>query len=104
MRAGESAHGPPPPRVLPGFDAVYATRFKCDRKRIVDYPNLSGLLHDIYQMPGVAETVHMDQIRHYYFHSHPTINQHGTVSIGPVRDFNAPHDRERLGKREIRST
>ncbi len=86
------------------FDAVYATHFKCDRKRIVDYPNLNGLLRDIYQIPGVAETVHMDHIRQHYFRSHPTINPYGIVPIGPVLDFSAPHDRERLGKREIRGT
>ena len=86
------------------FDAVYVTHFKCDRKRIVDYPNLNGLLHDIAQMPGVAATVHMDHIRQHYFRSHPTINPYGIVPIGPILDFSAPHDRERLGKREIRGT
>ncbi|KIQ96995.1 glutathione S-transferase family protein [Lysobacter sp. A03] len=84
------------------FDAVYVTHFKCDRKRIADYPNLTGFLRDIHQMPGVAETVHMDHIRHHYFRSHPTINPYGIVSIGPELGFSAPHDRERLGKREIR--
>ncbi len=86
------------------FDAVYATHFKCDRKRIADYPNLNGLLHDIYQIPGVAETVHMDHIRQHYFGSHPTINPYGIVPIGPALDFGAPHDRERLGKRKVRGT
>ncbi len=86
------------------FDAVYVTHFKCDRKRIVDYPNLNGLLRDIYQMPGVAETVHMDHIRQHYFRSHPTINPYGIVPIGPVLDFSAAHGRERLGKREIRGS
>lgn len=84
------------------FDAVYVTHFKCDRKRIADYPNLSGLLRDIYQMPGVADTVHMDHIRNHYFRSHPTVNPHGIVSIGPVQDFTAPHGRERLGRRIVR--
>ncbi|HET6588173.1 MAG TPA: glutathione S-transferase C-terminal domain-containing protein, partial [Oleiagrimonas sp.] len=79
------------------FDAVYSTHFKCDRKRIVDYPNLHGLLCDIYQMPGVAGTVHMDHIRRHYFGSHPTINPYGIISIGPVPDFDAPHNRERFG-------
>ncbi len=83
------------------FDAVYVTHFKCDRKRIADYPNLNGLLRDIYQMPGVAETVHMDHIRNHYFRSHPTINPYGILSIGPEQDFTAPHDRERLGQRII---
>lgn len=83
------------------FDPVYATHFKCDRKRITDYPNLQGLLREIYQMPGVAETVHMDHIRTHYFRSHPTINPYGIISIGPEQDLAAPHGRERLGPREI---
>ncbi len=86
------------------FDAVYVTHFKCDRKRIADYPNLNGLLHDIYQLPGVAGTVHMDHIRHHYFRSHPTINPLGIVPIGPVLDFSTRHDRQRLGQRVIRGT
>jgi putative glutathione S-transferase len=84
------------------FDAVYVTHFKCDRKRIADYPNLDGLLRDIYQMPGVADTVHMDHIRNHYFRSHPTINPYGIISIGPELDFAAPHGRDRLGERKIR--
>jgi putative glutathione S-transferase len=84
------------------FDAVYATHFKCDRKRINDYPNLEGLLRDIYQRPGVAGTVWMDHIRHHYFRSHKTINPHGVISIGPILAFDAPHDRDRLGRCEIR--
>lgn len=84
------------------FDAVYMTHFKCDRKRISDYPNLSGLLRDIYQMPGVAPTVDMAHIRHHYFRSHPTVNPHGIIPIGPELDFSAAHGRERLGEREIR--
>lgn len=84
------------------FDAVYVTHFKCDRKRISDYPNLNGLLRDIYQMPGVAETVHLDHIRHHYFCSHRNINPLGIIPIGPLPDFGAAHSRERLGKREIR--
>lgn len=81
------------------FDAVYVTHFKCDRKRIADYPNLNGLLREIYQLPGVAETVHMDHIRHHYFRSHPTVNPHGIISIGPALDFTAPHGRDRLEAR-----
>lgn len=79
------------------FDAVYVTHFKCDRKRIADYPNLSGLLRDIYQLPGVAGTVHMDHIRHHYFRSHPTINPHGIISTGPQQDFTTTHGRDRFG-------
>lgn len=85
------------------FDAVYVTHFKCDHKRIADYPNLFGFLRDIYQMPGVAKTVRMDHIRHHYFRSHPTVNPYGIVSIGPDLDFTAPHGRERLGKESVRS-
>ncbi|MFA5522594.1 MAG: glutathione S-transferase family protein [Castellaniella sp.] len=84
------------------FDAVYVTHFKCDRKRIADYPGLSGLLRDICQMPGVADTVHMDHIRNHYFRSHPTINPYGIVPIGPQQDFSAAHGREQLGGRIIR--
>jgi putative glutathione S-transferase len=84
------------------FDAVYVTHFKCDRKRIADYPNLDGLLRDIYQMPSVAATAHMDHIRNHYFRSHPTINPHGIVSIGPVQDLSALHGGERLGQRVVR--
>ena len=83
------------------FDPVYVTHFKCDRQRISDYPNLQGLLKDIYQLPGVAETVNLAHIRHHYFRSHPTINPHGIISIGPQLDWNSPHGREPLGKREI---
>lgn len=79
------------------FDAVYVTHFKCDRKRIADYPSLSGLLCDIYQLPGVAGTVHMDHIRHHYFRSHPTINPHGIISTGPQQDFTTTHGRDRFG-------
>ncbi|HBC18643.1 MAG TPA: glutathione-dependent reductase, partial [Alcanivorax sp.] len=56
------------------FDPVYVTHFKCDRKRIADYPNLNGFLKEIYQLPGVAETVNMAHIRPPYFRSHPTVN------------------------------
>ena len=86
------------------FDAVYATHFKCDKKRIADYPNLSGLLRELYQMPGVADTVHMDHIRHHYFKSHRMINPNGILSIGPDLDFTAPHHRDRLGPGHIRNS
>ena len=75
------------------FDPVYHGHFKCNRARIVDYPNLWGYVHDLYQMPGVAATVHMDHItRHYYF-SHDSINPSRIVPVGPVLDFNSPHQR-----------
>ena len=76
------------------FDQVYVTHFKCDRQRISDYLNLYGFLRDIYQMPGIAETVDFGHIRHHYFCSHKTINPTGIISIGPLQDLNEPHGRE----------
>jgi len=78
------------------FDPVYVQHFKCDRKRIADYPALSNYLRDIYQLSGVAETCDLDHIRHHYYRSHPTINPHGIISYGPEFDLMAPHGRERL--------
>ncbi|MCC4265237.1 glutathione S-transferase family protein [Oceanimonas baumannii] len=75
------------------FDAVYHTHFKCDRHRISDYPNLYGFLRDLYQQPGVADTLNMAHIRHHYFRSHDTINPHGIISIGPQQDWWQAHDR-----------
>lgn len=83
---------------LARFDYVYVTHFKCDKKRIMDYPNLYAYLRDIYQIPGVAETVSMDHIRHHYFCSHPTINPNGIVSVGPSEDWNESHGRDKLVK------
>ncbi|MGP9803239.1 glutathione S-transferase family protein [Paracoccus sp. NSM] len=75
------------------FDAVYHTHFKCNRRRIVDYPNLWGWARALYQWPGVADTVHFDHItRHYYF-SHDMINPHRIIPIGPRPDWTAPHRR-----------
>lgn len=76
------------------FDQVYVTHFKCDRQRISDYLNLYGFMRDIYQMPGIAETVDFGHIRHHYFCSHKTINPTGIISIGPEQDLNEPHGRD----------
>lgn len=76
------------------FDPVYVTHFKCDKRRISDYFNLSGFLRDIYQLPGVAETLDLAHIRHHYYRSHHTINPHGIISIGPSQDLTTPHGRE----------
>ncbi|MDN5873464.1 MAG: glutathione S-transferase family protein, partial [Sinobacteraceae bacterium] len=84
------------------FDAVYVTHFKCDRKRIADYPALTGFMRDIYQLPGVAQSLRLDHIRNHYFRSHPTINPYGIISIGPEPAFDKTHDRACLGEREIR--
>src|SRR5690606_22560937 len=82
------------------FDAVYFGHFKCNVRRIVDYPNLSNYLRDLYQVPGVAETVNIDHIKTHYYASHRHINPTGIVPVGPVLDFNAPHDRDRFGRDE----
>mgnify|MGYP001014272103 CR=1 FL=1 len=75
------------------FDSVYHTHFKCNRRRIVDYPNLWGWARELYQWPGVAATVRPDHyVRHYYY-SHDTINPHRIIPIGPDEDWTAPHGR-----------
>ena len=78
------------------FDPVYVGHFKCNRQRIADYPKLSNYLRDIYQMPGIAETVNHYHIKQHYYGSHETINPHLVVPLGPVTDFDAPHDRDCL--------
>jgi putative glutathione S-transferase len=78
------------------FDAVYHGHFKCNLRRIGDYPNLSNYLRDLYQVPGVAETVNLDHIKHHYYGSQRHINPTGIVPLGPELDFTAPHDRARL--------
>ena len=79
------------------FDAVYFSHFKCNLRRIADYPNLSNYLRDLYQVPGVAETVNIDHIKRHYYMSMLHINPTGIVPLGPALDFAAKHDRGRLG-------
>ncbi len=78
------------------FDAVYVGHFKCNLRRIADYPHLSNYLRELYQVPGVAETVNMDHIKTHYYGSHKTINPTGVIPKGPELDFMRPHDRARL--------
>ncbi len=78
------------------FDPVYVTHFKCDRRRISDYPNLMNYVRDLYQTPGVAGTVNLAHIRNHYFRSHPTINKYGILPIGPEVTLDQPHDRDRF--------
>ncbi len=78
------------------FDAVYFGHFKCNLRRIIDYPNLSNYLRDLYQTPGVGSTVDIDQIKRHYYGSHRNINPTGIVPLGPALDFTAPHDRGRF--------
>lgn len=78
------------------FDAVYYSHFKCNVRRIGDYPNLSNYLRELYQVPGIAETVNMEHIKRHYYGSQRQVNPTGIVPIGPLLDFNAPHDRGRF--------
>lgn len=75
------------------FDPVYHLHFKCNRKRIVDYPNLWAYTRELYQVPGVAETVNFKHIVDHYHRSHTSINPHGIVPINPVIDYMEPHGR-----------
>jgi putative glutathione S-transferase len=77
------------------FDAVYVGHFKTNLRRIVDYPNLWAYTRELYQVPGVRGTVNMHHIKHHYYGSHESINPTRIVPVGPVVDFDAPHDRER---------
>jgi putative glutathione S-transferase len=79
------------------FDAVYYSHFKCNWRHIYEYPNLSNYLRDLYQVPGVAETVSLAQIKHHYYWSQRHVNPTGIVPLGPQLDFAAPHDRARFG-------
>ncbi len=81
---------------LARFDAVYHLHFKCNRRRLIDYPNLWGYARELYQWPGVAETIHFDHIVRHYHYSHETINPHRIIPINPVIDWMAPHGREAL--------
>ena len=78
------------------FDAVYVGHFKCNIRRIVDYPNLWGYLRDLYQVPGIAETVNIEHIKAHYYTSHANINPTRIIPVGPLLDFNEPHDRTRF--------
>ena len=82
------------------FDLVYHTHFKCNRARIVDYPNIWGYLRELYQFPGVADTVHTDHFVRHYHYSHDTINPNRIIPINPRPDFAAPHGRGLLSAAE----
>jgi glutathionyl-hydroquinone reductase len=79
------------------FDTVYYSHFKCNLRRIADYANLWNYTRDLYQMPGIAETVSIDHIKRHYYGSQRQVNPTGIVPIGPTIDFTAPHDRKRFG-------
>ncbi|MHA6576335.1 glutathione S-transferase family protein [Pseudomonas sp. AN3A02] len=83
------------------FDAVYYSHFKCNLRRIADYPNLSNWLRELYQWPGIAETVDFAHIKGHYYASHRTINPTGIVPKGPLQAFDAAHDRDRLSGKGV---
>lgn len=80
------------------FDAVYVGHFKCNIQRIADYPHLAAYTRELYQWPGIAETINFQHIKHHYYESHPTVNPTGVVPMGPKQDFSAPHGREVIGQ------
>jgi putative glutathione S-transferase len=79
------------------FDAVYYSHFKCNWRHVYEYPNLGNYVRDLYQQPGVAETVSLAQIKRHYYGSQRQVNPTGIVPLGPQLDFSAPHDRARFG-------
>lgn len=76
------------------FDPVYHTHFKCNLRRLIDYPSLWAYTRDLLQQPGIAETFHLDHVKNHYYRSHPTINPSRLVPLGPVIDYTQPHGRE----------
>ena len=79
------------------FDPVYHGHFKCNLRRLIDYPNLAAYLRDLYQQPGIAETVNFDHIKRHYYVTHDDINPTGIVPAGPIQDLLAAHGRDRIG-------
>ncbi|EDM78928.1 glutathione S-transferase-like protein [Plesiocystis pacifica SIR-1] len=79
------------------FDLVYHTHFKCNRRRVVDYPNLWGFVRELYQLPAVATTCNFEHIRRHYFGSHRSINPRGIVAHGPQLELDGPHGRDAVG-------
>ena len=75
------------------FDAVYYGHFKCNLRRIADFPNLWGYTRELYQLPGIAATVELDEIKRHYYYTHPSINPSRIVPLGPQIDFEQPHGR-----------
>ena len=75
------------------FDAVYYVHFKCNIRRILDYPNLQGYLKDLYQQPGIVGTVNFDHIKRHYYFTHTEINPTRIIPVGPILDLDSPHGR-----------
>jgi len=83
------------------FDLVYATHFKCNIRRLAEYPNLFGFVRDVYQTPGVAQTCDPARIKLHYFGSHRFLNPRGIVPLGFHIDYDAPHERARIGRARL---
>ncbi|MEQ9360841.1 MAG: glutathione S-transferase family protein, partial [Rhodospirillales bacterium] len=81
------------------FDPVYVGHFKCNIRRIADYPNLSGFLRELYQWPGIKGTVDMAAIKAHYYGSHQALNPTGIIPLGPEMNLTAPHRRGHLTRR-----
>jgi glutathionyl-hydroquinone reductase len=80
------------------FDSIYYGHFKCNLRRLVDYPNLWAYTRDLFQTARIGETVNLVHAKRHYYESHRTINPTGIVPLGPILDFAAPHDRANLGR------
>ena len=78
------------------FDVVYVGHFKCNLRRIEDYPHLSNYVRDIYQTGALADTVNFEHIKNHYYHSHRSVNPTGIIPVGPEIDFSTPHNRALL--------
>ena len=78
------------------FDAVYHGHFKCNKKQIADYPNIYGYMKELYQVPGIAETVNFDHIKRHYYYSHTMINPTQVIPVGPQQDLMSPHGRDEI--------
>lgn len=78
------------------FDAVYFGHFKCNLRRIIDYPNLSNYVRELYQYPGIAETIDIEYIKRHYYYSHTSVNPSQIIPRGPELNFNAPHNRDQV--------
>jgi putative glutathione S-transferase len=78
------------------FDPVYVGHFKCNLRRVADYPNLSGYVRDLYQQAGISSTVKMGHIKQHYYESHETINPTRIVPLGPTIDYSLPHNRPNI--------
>lgn len=76
------------------FDMVYYSHFKCNLRRLIDYPNLWGYTRDLYQHPGISDTINVDHVKKHYYGSHLSVNPTGIVPMGPIIDFDAPHGRD----------